>query len=145
MCRGSLEAVWIGSKLMQNTGKLLSGELLRRGHSLGFVYQERERSAVGNGCVIVPMLLCTLFIHLWWSILQTAEPPFNPFPTLKRRECLNACYCPCYLTNWISPLPHMFASIISSEYLKHVRNVIGNTNIWNPCLHLWVDGLPQKL
>lgn len=29
---------------------------------LGFVYKEKERTVVGNGHVIVPMVFCMLFI-----------------------------------------------------------------------------------
>lgn len=31
---------------------------------LGFVYKEKERTVVGNGHVIVPMVFCMLFIGL---------------------------------------------------------------------------------
>lgn len=59
-----------GSKLMQNTVKRFhvsswgeAAAAVKNTHSLGFVYEERERAAVGNVHITVPMVFCTLFIR----------------------------------------------------------------------------------
>lgn len=154
----------VGSKLMQNTVKALSCELLRRGrggckeHAQPWVCLRGGR----KGCCGKWPRHCSYgVLYLVYRIVPSGErkhardgasrelqiPLLTSFKNLKRRELFKFVLLS-LLSNCLNLPPHplrLFASHSSREFLEHISNIAGSINVWNPCLYLWVDVLPQKL